>query len=699
MVFSIGSNPMPGTNLKISDMEYWNKTVCVSKEELIRDDDGNPIFLIETYRYYIKKNLFRIVKDGIRGSYTLIDWLSIPEKYKRRYIDKYGDPVKILMDKQSNEPIYADVDGKAEQFFAIEYPRITGIELTEFEQREYVANASALNWIIADMAHRRSYAAVMGGTPKRFWEDAYEKLARIEEHSINISLSRFKVKVREYKRDGYIALVSKKKGNSNTIKLTDDAQDWIVAMKRSRTPVYTDKRIFEMYNEVAINKGWKALKDRGTIRKFLQRPEVLPRWYDASFGELDAKMKFSRQHRTKMPTMRDALWYGDGTKLNLYYKAYDESGSLKVRTTQVYEVMDAYSEVLLGYHISDSENYDAQYNSYRMAIETSGHRPYEIVVDNQGGHRKLKSANFFDLICRIQRYTAPYNGPSKSIESVFGRFQQSVLSEMYNFTGMNITAKSKKSRVNIEFLEANKASLPTLPELKAMYAEARNKWNWDQHHETTRPRMEMYTSSVNHEAPVISDIDMVNMFWKTTDRASTYKTRGITITIDGVEHHYEVYKNEMPDLGFYSKNIGRKYFTKYDPKDLTKVRLYTEGLDGSLVYAAEALPFAEIHRATQEQKAGERSFITTMDILNKKERIRRDMESAELETLHGTNPEQHGFNRPRLKGISLPKVDKWMEEFASSDIERSTNIDIPIEAGAWTKELSNYDEYSMIEKL
>ena len=56
----------------------------------------------------------------------------------------------------------------------------------------------------------------------------------------------------------------------------------------------------------------------------------------------------------------------------------------------VYEVVDAYSEVLLGYYISDHENFEAQYNAYRMAVQVSGHKPYEIVHDNQGGHKRLE---------------------------------------------------------------------------------------------------------------------------------------------------------------------------------------------------------------------------------------------------------------------------------------------------------------------
>lgn len=112
--------------------------------------------------------------------------------------------------------------------------------------------------------------------------------------------------------------------------------------------------------------------------------------------------------------MRDALWYGDGTKLNLYYK--DEDG--KVRTTSVYEVIDAYSECLLGFCISDSEDYEAQYMSYRMAIQVSGHKPYEIVYDNQGGHKKLENQEFFKKLCHIHRTTTPYNGASKTIENL-----------------------------------------------------------------------------------------------------------------------------------------------------------------------------------------------------------------------------------------------------------------------------------------
>ena len=119
----------------------------------------------------------------------------------------------------------------------------------------------------------------------------------------------------------------------------------------------------------------------------------------------------------------------------------------------MYEVVDAYSEVLLGFHISESENFEAQYCAFRMAVQRSGHKPYEIVHDNQGGHNKLnrqgkkptgdeKGKGFLDRLCHIHRPTMPYNGESKTIESIFGRFQQQVLARYLTSLGRTLRQRS-----------------------------------------------------------------------------------------------------------------------------------------------------------------------------------------------------------------------------------------------------------------
>lgn len=231
--------------------------------------------------------------------------------------------------------------------------------------------------------------------------------------------SRLRDKLRQYRKEGYVCLVSGKFCNANTLKITKAAGRQIVALRRCRVPVYTTKQLFEEFNRIAERRGWKPLASQSSLVQYLERPEVKPLWYDAVYGELAAKQLYARRNKTEMPTMRDSLWYGDGTKLNLFYKAV-ENGKTVIRTVSVYEVIDAYSETLLGYSVSASENFDAQFAAFRMAIETAGCKPYEIVTDNQGGQRSKIAQKFFANICRINRPTAPYNGPSKSIESAFG---------------------------------------------------------------------------------------------------------------------------------------------------------------------------------------------------------------------------------------------------------------------------------------
>ena len=151
-----------------------------------------------------------------------------------------------------------------------------------------------------------------------------------------------------------------------------------------------------------------------------------------------------------------------------------------------------------------------RYNAYRMAIQVSGHKPFEIVHDNQGGHKKLnrkegdEKEGFFDRICHIHRPTAPYSGQSKTIENIFSRFQQQELHKDWRFTGMNITAVRAESRPNLEFVDENDDQLFTLDELKAHYAEARKAWNEAKHPATGIPRIEMYEKSVNEETDVVT---------------------------------------------------------------------------------------------------------------------------------------------------------------------------------------------------
>ena len=692
-------------------MEWYNKQLTVTFSELTEPNPeaaesvrGMKVMSASNYYKLANKGAINVVRAG-GGLETpaLVEYDSLPSRFKERFEMIWGNPYERIQESMMKSDLVTD--RRAREFYA-SHLLPSGEHIPEDFQAEYVQNASVLNLLVDMLGKRRAMRNAMNNPIGALWETIYGTVDRLREnpgHTLPKSRARLRDKINEYKKkkDGrynYECLISGKLGNRNTVKITDEGGTFIVMQKRRRVPVMSDQQILLEYNRVAPAYGWKQLESVESVTNYLNAPENLQRWFDAVYGELKAYQKFGYKFKTALPEFRDSLWYGDGTKLNLYYRAY-EGGKLMVRTTQVYEVMDAYSEMLLGFHISDSENYTAQYNAYRMAVETAEARPFEIVVDNQGGHKKLDNGGFLKRICRVHRNTAPYRGQAKSIEAVFGRFQSQVLREDWRFTGQNITAKSDKSRANLEFLEANKENLYTLDELKEAYSIAREEWNSRPHPATGIPRRDMYLASVNPEAQPLDRLDLIEAFWLMTVKPATYTATGIEIQINKQKYTYDVYTADgLPDMDFRKRNIGRKFYTQYDPNDLTQVRLYVMSASG-LRYVTDATPYVEVHRGVQSATHEGSSFVRRVMNLEEEVRISTYLDNIKIEHEYGVAPEQFGLNRPRPKGISKKTIEEvsvgiGFREHKAAKAET-------VEVGAWEKELSNvtFDEISFYDKL
>ena len=650
------------------EMEYYNKILCVTFAELTGGRD--PVMKANTLKCNVQRsNIACARRGGGEGTQALYVWSSIPEKYRRRFVATYGDPEEKMREAMTKASI--KIDAKAREYYeAYTYMDKDGQErhLTEKMIEEYTINASVLGELEKMAARRQAIRSSLNAPMSGAWDlilDSSERMRESYGHTLPGTLARLKTRLKAWKADGYQSVVSGKLGNSSALKITGDFLKLIVALKRSKVPVYTDAQLFEKANEIAEERGWKPIRSLSGMKKWLNSPAVEPLWYDAVYGEQAARQRYGRKHKTALPTRRDTLWYGDGTKLNLYYR--DEQG--KVRTTQVYEVIDAMSEVLLGYCISDTEDYEAQYHAYRMAIQKSGHKPYEIVYDNQGGHKKLDSDGFIGKICRVHRPTQPYNGESKTIESVFGRFQAQVLHKDWRFTGQNVTAKKASSRPNVEFIEANKDSLYTLEELKDAYAAARKEWNEGVHPATGERRIDMYEKSVNEETQEVTLHDMVDMFWVFTKRMATFTDQGLQVTVKGEKRQYEVCSSPgVPDHEWRRKHTYERFIVAYDPYDFASIRLYTKGTDGSLRFERTAEPYILIHRALQDQQGtDDAKFIRHEQEANLQDRIERTVAGRTIAAEHGTDAEQQGLHSPKLKGTTAAvqrQIDHRMERYS-----------------------------------
>lgn len=652
--------------------------------ELTRSDDGEAVMSKDIYDHLIKRKQVNVLQRACRCKKALVEYRSLPERFRTRFEAKYGDPEKTM--KQDEMPLAHDAEA---QKFYHDHLLPNGEHLPEEKQAEYTTNARVLNALLDMLNTQKAMRRARNNNTPVIWSSIFRAAEDLREaygHTLPQSEARLRDKLRQYTKEGYACLVSGKFCNSNTLKITKAAGRQIVALRRCRVPVYTTHQLFDEFNRIAERRGWKPLNSLASLTQYLERPEVKPLWYDAVYGELAAKQLFARRNKTEMPTMRDSLWYGDGTKLNLYYKAV-EGGKTVVRTVQVYEVIDAYSETLLGYSVSASENFDAQFAAFRMAIETSGHKPYEIVTDNQGGQRSKVAQKFFANICRVNRPTAPYNGPSKSIESVFGRFQKQVLHADWRFTGGNISSK-EAWKINREFLEANKASLYTYEEMLAAYAAAREQWNAMPHYRTGIAHEEMYRASVNPMTDRITELDMIDLFYLTTERPSVFTADGITIQWRKREYTFEpLTADGRPDYEWRREHTGREFYVRFDPQKMDRALLYSSTPLG-LRYETVAYPYLAVRRNIQEQRDGDMDLIRWNDEANKRERVRRQIEAHALEMEYGVAPEQHGLRTPALKGITEREYERLADTVVVVPAEATAE---PLAVGEYTKAVSNMD--------
>ena len=641
------------------------------------------------------------------GHYALIEFASLPARFKAKFIAKYGDPEKIIRKERET----MKMDENAIEFFD-SYRLPDGSYLKSEKRDEYVTNASVLNRLQERANRQRSCRNMSGNTTPLNWEAIYKECEQLRDevgHTLPKNNARLREKMRQYKEEGYACLISGRLGNSNTTKITSEAGRYIVALKRSRVKVYTDVQIFEEYNRVAPERGWKTLKSHSSITSYLERPEVKSVWTDAVYGELVARQRYGYQHSTELPSQSDLLWYGDGTKVNLYYKVYTKGG-YKLATTSVFEVIDAASEVFLGYQICDTESFEAMYEAYRKSMELTGRCPVELGYDGQGGTKRTDAKEWLAKISQISRKATPYNGPSKTIENIFGRFQAQVLHKYPGFTGQNITARAEKSRPNMEWIEANVDNLPTYEELLKIYAEARQEWNRMKHPAYDMTRQQVYDSKRSDKAIVLNEVIRREIFWLNTQKNVTFSAYGIKFTLRGQEYHYDVYdENGLPDMAFREKHIGREFRIQYDPHDMSVVRLCTYDKKTGYQFISEATPKITVHRAISEHEEGEMQFIQDVAYINKKARVRRHLEGAAIDAEFGLAAEQHGYVSPRPAGITKEEYEKFCDEIYAEgqtvelpEVEEARPLAVlPETIGQIEKEMSNltFDQAAAYDRM
>lgn len=604
-------------------MEYHDNKLSATFEEITEGDD--PIMRLGTLKSKLSRGLVQYARRAKgRGVKALIDVMTMPKEIQQELITRYGLPEKPTL---KAEVVEVARDVKALNYFnQYRYYNGQGEEqsLPSDIILEYTLNASVLNVLIQEEKRLRAMGNKLNNNRTDIGGillSLSEALRREYGHNLPASERRLREKLRDYKKKGYATLISRAMGNSNSTKITEEAGEYLVALKLSKLPTLSHEDILEAYNYKCKETGWKPLESIQALRNYLYSPAVKPKWYGGRVGELTAYQVYGYKHKTTMPEKRDALWYIDGTKLNLYY---NKEG--KLATAMVVEVIDAYSDCLLGYAITEAEDFQAQYRAVRMALEKAGHRPYELVHDNQGGQTSKVAKEWFDRIALVHRTTQPNRPQSKTIENLFGRFQQEVLKRMPWFTGANVTAKGEENRPDLEWIKANLNLLPrSLEELEEQYVALREEWNLRKHHRTGVARIEMYETSHNEALTPFTEADYEALCLLTRSRTIRFEGRGLVLESGKQEYAYDAYTETqdgklLVDFEWRLKNIGQEFVVRYDPKDLSKLYLYKETANG-LRFERIVTSKVVVARAIQEQTSSDAEYIRYIQQADKEARL------------------------------------------------------------------------------
>lgn len=76
-------------------MEYYNKMICVTVDELTEEYNGQRVMGTSNYkRLCASKRLFVARKAGGFGVYALIMYSSLPDRFRARFEAIHGNPNK-----------------------------------------------------------------------------------------------------------------------------------------------------------------------------------------------------------------------------------------------------------------------------------------------------------------------------------------------------------------------------------------------------------------------------------------------------------------------------------------------------------------------------------------------------------------------------------------------------------------------------
>lgn len=559
-------------------MEIYNGRNCITHAELT---DG--IITPDNLRQLQCRGKIAALRRGCRETPALYDVESLPEKYRRAVIERYGP-----IEEQSRARELAGIitlDMEAEAYYRshiIEGSR--GLKTTEIATLTNSAGIlNALKAVLDDAAACQAREGRRNRIKLGAWFETtsgvVQRLADRYPHNLPVNARSLWRKYNEYHAGGrrnYGILISGKYGNKSAAKVALEEQiAWVTQLCKHHVNLDCQD-VAEAYNAVCEAKGWKPIT-RQTVSNWAKRYALeIKAWRK---GKKEFENTMAMQVKRFKPTAPMLFWTLDGWTSELYYidERNGKQNPFSRLTLEV--VLDPYNNYPIGYAIGRHESADLITEALRNAVnhvrELFGerYRPCQLQSDN---YAISKMSGTYGIVAKHVTPSKVGNAKAKIIERYFGHLNEKQIKRLYpgNWSGVGILSGGDR-QPNYEWLNAHKKEFPSYEEAvaqlhRAMAIERAEK-------------IEAYRagwSKVRRDQLLpMSKADYLLAFGHETGYRNALSPSGLKIRLLGEQHTYDSFDIE------FRRHTDLRYNVKYDPDDLSEVLAVSE--DGAYRFPLE----------------------------------------------------------------------------------------------------------------
>ena len=598
-------------------MKYLPHThiLCLEYGDFVQDGICNTEANYDQLKF---RGKIKVHGRGGNGSEVLIEYETLPDKYKMLVRAKYGD----VYEYQSKMPILKMVahNEKARQFFAT-HTLPNGLHLGMEYQHRYQRQAEWLDMMLRVLEDKRALKDVLKINIDTFWKQVRDlhQLDKPVNPELPVTYDALRRKLNNYKEQGCHSLVSNKFGNQNTRKVTPKIENLIISLYCMDHKPYLNEvcrkykqfmagtlQVVDMSSGEIFNPQEFYVKDKAyvlgesTVDYYIKKPANIQAIDHGRMRKIDWRAMYHPAVMRKAPMFAFSKITMDD--VDIPFK--DLAGQRPVKS---YQIADVASGAIIGKAFSPDKNVEllreALRDMFQLIICNGWGVPAEIemekhltqnlmgkITEEEITEDILTEANVF----RYVHVCLGGNAREKRMEHVFRRKKYEFQNKRPGFQGrfyarlLTNRLNSDNDRVRYTYEQIVQNELDDI----------------DAYNNSLHPNQELYPNMTRWE--VLENYQNPTLTKYPAHTIMPYIGYKVDTSIRGGYVAVQYNKYRLPDINLL-ENISKPEVTAYyipGANDIERIYIYQDGK-----YLCEGIKMAPFNEAKAEQTDADRQIM------------------------------------------------------------------------------------------